>query len=83
MDRHSKGAYLLMYTLTIDNPAYEKGTEFQVPNFPVGITNGESVEVTKEQVENYEALTGNKFKEVAEGIAGATLTGSKTGGEKK
>ena len=64
----------MSFKLELDNPGYEKDVEFHVPHFPVGLVNGHQVTVSDEQVEAYEALTGNKFQEVAEGIVGMKVT---------
>lgn len=52
-----------------------KDTEFAVADFPVTLVNGKSVEVTDEQVKEYEERTGNKLSEVAGNITGAKVTG--------
>jgi len=55
-----------------------KDTEFSVQDFPVTLVNGKTVEVTDEQITEYEERTGNKFADVVDGIAGAKVIGGGT-----
>ena len=66
------------YKLELDNPNYPKDEEFFVPHFPVGLVNGHQVTVSDDQVKVYEEFTGNKFKDVAEGIVGMKVTKADT-----
>lgn len=61
--------------LKVDHPSYEKGTELSVEDFPVLLVNGQTVEVTDDQVKAYEDATGKKIREVVKGIAGVTVEG--------
>jgi hypothetical protein len=70
-----------MYKVKMEHEAYPDGTEFSVNELPVSLVNGKTSSVKKEDVEEYEARTGNKFKDVVAGIAGATLTDDKGGGK--
>jgi predicted amino acid dehydrogenase len=63
-----------MYSIAFHNEAFDKDVEVSVPMFPVTLKNGHTVSISKEQVEEYEAKTGNKFEEVASGIYGAKVT---------
>ena len=55
-----------------------KDTEFAVQDFPVTLVNGKTVDVTDDQIEQYEQFTGKKFSDTVDGITGAKVIGGGT-----
>jgi hypothetical protein len=46
--------------VTFNNPAFAKGTEFEIPGVGL-VINGEEIDITKEQQETFEEVEGWKF----------------------
>jgi hypothetical protein len=63
--------------LTYNNPAYPKGEEIAITGIEGLVKNGESFELTDEQVKEFKARTGNSLADVVDGNDNFTKGGAK------